>query len=164
MAEKESKPAVPSKEKSKEKAKPKAEYASAEEVKELSGAVSSLIDIVKELGEKMKAPTVPQTPEEIKYEGEVTKASVNRQENVPREWTEKAREILGDALDHCEVFYPKGGGTLFTMVIKKEFSNANQDYIERYKEDRRTKEIGNEGIEGVEQWCKLVSANLKRGK
>ena len=32
------------------------------------------------------------------------------------------------------------------------------------KVDRRSKEIGNEGIEGVEQWCKLVAQNLKRPK
>ena len=57
---------------------------------------------------------------------------------------------------------PKGGGTLFTVVIKPEFSNAAPEYLERYKADRRTKEIGSEGLSGVETWCKLIRANLKR--
>lgn len=143
--------------------KPKVEaaYASAQEVKELSGAVSELIDMVRGLADKSKAPTVPQSAEEVKQEAEVTKAGPVK-ELVNPAWIEKAKEIIGEAVDHCEVFYPRSGGTIFTVVIKKELSNAPVDYLERYKEDRRSREIGNEGIDGVEAWCKLIRDNLKR--
>jgi hypothetical protein len=142
---------------------PKVEYASADEVKELSSAVSGLVDIVTKLAQDIATPPKPQTVEEIKHEAEVTKASPAK-ETVNSAWVEKATEIVGESLDHCEVFYPKNGGTIFTLVIKESHSNAAKDYLERYKTDRRSKEIGNEGIEGVEAWCKLVRDNLKRGK
>lgn len=106
------------------------------------------------------APAVPETA----IEKEIRKAAPDDINPVNPAWTEKAEEVLGEALERCEVFYPKRGGTIFTLVIKPAFSNASVEYMERTKSDRRSKEIGNEGIEGVEQWCKLVAANLKRAK
>lgn len=148
------------------KKKPAPQYASASEVKELSGAVGELMDMVKGLAtsiqERDSAPKV-QTAEEVKHDAAVTKAGPEISTVNPA-WVEKASEILGDALDHCEVFYPKHGGTIFTVVIKQDQSNAPVDYLTWYKADRRSKEIGNEGIDGVEQWCKLVRDNLKRGR
>ena len=94
-------------------------------------------------------------------EKEVTKATANAVV-VPPEWKEKADEILGDAVDHYELFYPRKGGQIFTVVIKKDKSNAPKDYLAFYKEDRRSKDIGTEGIEGVEMWAKLVKQNLGR--
>lgn len=91
----------------------------------------------------------------------ITKAGPNDAPINPV-WEEKAREIIGDALDHCEVAYLRNGGVIFTIVIKDEFSNAGKDYLARMGSDRRSKEVGSEGIEGVENWCKLVKANLAR--
>ncbi len=154
---------VPSKPKNTSKPKPEPKYASAADLAELSKGMSDLVGIVGELAEKLKSPPAPKSADEVKHDAEVTKAKPNL-ETVNPAWVEKAQELIGEALDHCEVFYPKHGGTLFTLVIKKEFSNAPVDYLERYKSDRRTREIGNEGIEGVENYCKLVAANLKRSK
>lgn len=141
----------------------KVDYASAKEVAELSKGMNDLIGIVATLAEAIKNPPKPKSPEEIKVEAEIVKAAPAK-ESVNSAWVEKATEILGEKLDHCEVIYPKNGGTIFTLVIKLEHSNAAKDYLAFYKVDRRSKEIGNEGIEGVENWCKLVAQNLKREK
>ena len=101
------------------------------------------------------------TPAEAKEASEISKAKPDNAP-IPESWEETAREIVGEALDHCELFQPRGGGTLFTIVIKPEFSNAPKDYLERMKFDRRTKELGSEGIAGVELFSKLVRAHLKR--
>lgn len=139
-------------------------YATADDIKNITDTIASMADAMGKMMDRMNAPAPKVlTPDEVKHETEIKKAAPDIAVVNPA-WVEKANEILGDALDHCEVFYPKHGGTLFTCVIKKEFSNANADYLERYKSDRRTKEIGNEGIEGVEQYCKLIAQNLKRGK
>jgi hypothetical protein len=77
----------------------------------------------------------------------------------------KAREILGDKVEETFVTYPKGGGTMFTISIKKELSNAPKDYLEFYKVDHRTVNLEREefrGEEGVEKWAKLVLANINR--
>lgn len=91
----------------------------------------------------------------------ITKAGPNDAPINPA-WEEKAREIIGEAVDHCEVAYLRNGGVIFTIVVKDEFSNAGKDYLSRMGSDRRSKEVGSEGIEGVENWCKLVKANLAR--
>ena len=122
---------------------------------------NKLTDIISNLATVVSAKTA--TPAEIKENSEISKAKSD-QAPVPSSWEETARDIIGEALDHCELFQPRTGGTLFTVVIKNEFSNAPKEYLERMKADRRTKEIGNEGISGVETWCKLVRANLKRGQ
>ncbi len=75
-------------------------------------------------------------------------------------WKKKAEEMLGDYLEDVQVYYPKSGGLHFTLIIKKEKSNASPSYWTLYKQDRRTKEIGNTGIEGVVKWCELVKRNL----
>lgn len=108
-------------------------------------------------------PSFPQTLAELQKEKEVIKAGPNRYDTNP-DWEEMAREIVGEALDHTELEYAKGGGQKFTLVIKPEFSNAPTDYLERNKVDRRTREIGTEGEAGVRIWCELVRNNLKRPK
>lgn len=139
-------------------------YATEEDLKGITDAMASIADVVGKLYDKVNAePVKPQTPEEVKHVAEVAKAAPDVAVVNPA-WVEKATEIIGDALDHCEVLYPKHGGTIFTLVIKTSASNAQAEYLERHKSDRRSREIGNEGIEGVEQWCKLVKENLKRGK
>lgn len=157
-------PKVPITKKPAAKRRPATQYASAKRVEEIASSVDSVLDILKDFGETMKGlvqakTAIPETKEEKEVKEAVSDAAP-----VNPAWIAKAKEIVGEALDHCEVLYPKHGGVLFTLVIKKEHSNASVDYLERYKVDRRTKEIGNEGIEGVEQWCKLVAGNLKRSK
>ncbi len=122
----------------------------------LTDVIGKLVETVTELKDK---PTVAQvqTPE-----AEEVRKAKHDQAPINPAWEEKAQEIIGEAVDHCEVFYPKQGGTIFTVVIKPEFSNAPKEYIDRMKADRRSREIGPEGISGVEIWCKLIRANLKR--
>lgn len=139
-------------------------YVTQEDLKGVTDVMASIADVVGKLYDKVNAePVKPLTPEETKREVEV-KAAAPDVSLVNPAWQEKAVEIIGEALDHCEVFYPKHGGTIFTLVIKESASNAPIEYLERHKADRRSKEIGNEGIEGVESWCKLVKENLKRGR
>jgi hypothetical protein len=138
--------------------KEKVESVSRDEFNSLSSSVNDLVGLVKQALEK---PATPTTPEEIKAEKEVEKASTNKI-STNDEWEEIAREIIGDAVDHTEVAYLKGGGLNFTVVIKNDKSNAPLDYLERYKQDRRSKEVGAEGEAGVRNWCVLIKNNLKR--
>ena len=132
------------------------EFVTVAQFNQLTDVIGKLVDKVDEISKKEihGEPTKEQT--------EVAKAKYNEAPMNPA-WEEKAREIIGEPMDRCEVFYPKAGGQIFTVVIKSEFSNAPKEYMERMKEDRRSREIGNEGIAGVETWCKLIKANLKRG-
>jgi hypothetical protein len=131
--------------------------------KDVGTLTQSVGDLVALMTAQAQAPAAAPIAVESAIEKEVRKAAPDINPVNPA-WIEKAEEILGEALDHCEVFFPKRGGTIFTLVIQEKFSNASAEYMERTKTDRRSKEIGNEGIEGVEQWCKLVAANLKRPK
>ncbi len=123
---------------------------------QLDDKLSGFLDKVAEL---VKKPDAPETP----HETAVRKAGPAPMQSNP-EWEEKAREILGDALDHTEYVYLKTGGVLFALVIKNDKSNAPAAYLERTGQDRRSKEIGQEGTAGVEAWCLLVSANLKKAR
>jgi len=136
----------------------KPEYATKAELSELTEAVGGLVELL-----KSGVLTRPAAPVETPLDKEVAKAGPNMNPVNP-EWEEKAREIIGDALDHVEVEYLRKGGTIFTIVIKLEKSNAAKDYLAVMKQDRRSREIGNDGIEGVENWCKLVAQNLKRSR
>lgn len=140
----------------KPKAEAKQEFVSVVEFNKLTSVLETLVSTVTELKNR-PVPTVAETKEEV----EIKKAKPDHAP-IPESWEESAREILGEMLDHVELLQPRGGGTLFTVVIKPEFSNAPKEYLERHKLDRRTKEIGNEGISGVEAWCKLVRSNIKK--
>lgn len=134
---------------------PPKEFVTVDQFNDLAGLISKLNDKIDTL------QTKTQTPQESKEDEQIRKAKHDATP-MPESWEETAREIIGEAVDHCEMLQPRSGGTLFTIVIKPEFSNAPKDYLERMKLDRRTKEIGSEGIAGVELFCKLVRANLKR--
>lgn len=148
----------------KAKAKTKApveKYVTIDKFNELQDSIASLVGFVKE-NIKSNADAkalVPDTP----LEKEIKKAG-HGLEPVNSEWDEIAHDIIGEALDHCEVKHLRNGGLIFTLVIKNEFSNAPDNYLAEMKEDRRSKEIGAEGIGGVENWCKLVKQNLARPK
>lgn len=135
----------------------KSQFVTKKEFDELNSSVNRLVDM---LEATMKEKT---TPEATKLEKAVTAAGPNVY-STDEEWDAIAREIIGDeVIDHTEV-ERKGGGLKFTIVIKNEHSNASQEYLERTKSDRRTREVGAEGTEGVMQYCRLVKANLARGK
>lgn len=127
----------------------------------LENSLLSVVDLLKVKSEKTEP--VAKLAEQVAGDKAVTDAKAYQAPINPK-WEEGAKEILGDKLDHCEVDYPLGGGTQFTVVIKPEFSNAPKAYIERYKFDRRTKEIGATGYAGVTEWCNQVKANLANKK
>ena len=131
------------------------QFVTEERFASLENSVSDLVDLIRSQAQAPQAP--PPSPEEK----EITKAGPNKY-TVNPEWEEIAKEIVGPALDHTELDYLKGGGLRFTLVIKNEKSNAPLDYLERYKTDRRSREIGAEGESGVKKWCELVRNNLKK--
>lgn len=95
---------------------------------------------------------------------QVESAGPTARNPVVPEWKEAAEELLGDAMEYCEVDYRKDGGVIFTVVIKAEKSNAPKEYLTRYHRDARSKEVSRTGLEGVTQWCKLIKQNLARKK
>lgn len=144
------------------KGEKKVEFATVEQFNGLESTMKSLVDVVTKLAER-PVSVVSATPEEIKKDKEISSAGPNATP-VNTVFEAKAREILGDQIERCEMLYQKSGGSVFTVVIKKEFSNAPKEYLAMYKEDKRSREIGNEGVDGIEQFCKLISQNLKRGR
>lgn len=158
----------------KPKTAPKQEFVTKEEFNRLENSIGSLIEVVKASVQKTEetataVATVAKEAADAKaaapitpLEKEIIKARPDFVENVNPEWIEHAKEIIGDALDHVEVKTLRTGGLLFTVVIKTEHSNAPENYLKEHKSDRRTKEIGSEGIGGVDAWCKLIKQNLSR--
>lgn len=144
--------------------KPAQQFVTKEEFNELQSSIGDLVGLVKQsMAESAEAKTIAANKvEETPLEKEVTKARPDYVEPVNPEWQDKAEEILGDALDHIEAKHLRTGGLIFTVVIKKEKSNASESYLAEFKTDRRSKEIGAEGIGGVENWCKLIKQNLAR--
>lgn len=144
------------------KRNPPAKFAKAQDVEDLKTQVTDGFAFLTDLIQKGQTTVVGgAATADTAEEKEVKKAAPN-QVVVNPEWDEAAREIIGEAVDHCEEQRLRSGGILFTIVVKKEFSNAPEEYMKMFKEDRRTKEIGQEGFGGVEQWCRLVKANLAR--
>ena len=78
---------------------------------------------------------------------------------VPPTWREMVDKILGPDFD-CEFYQPPQGGQKFSIIVPKEKSNADQQHWKYFSRDKRTKELSNTGITGVEEWCKKVRANL----
>lgn len=132
---------------------------------ETNGAVSRILDLLEAQAKNpgvAAAPAVAETPDVAAVPPtQSAKATPNRV-SVNPEWDEIARDILGPALDHTEVEHEKSGGIKFTIVVAEAYSNADQSYLERMKVDRRTKEVSQDGVGGVEEWCRQVKANLAR--
>lgn len=135
-------------------------FVTKEQFSHLENAVGSLVDLIRSgaLGTPaaVAAPLV-ESPAEKKI-----KEADPKVPHTNPEWEAMAREIIGEAVDHTELAYVKGGGQIFTVVIKAELSNAPKDYLERYKVDRRSKEISAEGEGGVKTWCEQIRNNLNR--
>jgi hypothetical protein len=119
-------------------------------------------NIDKILGLLESRPTAPAVAP-TKEEKAIAEAAPNKYTTNP-EWEKVAEEILGDYLDHTEVEHEKTGGIKFTVVVKIEKSNAGQEYLSITKVDRRTKEVGALGLDGVTEWCKLIRQNLKKSE
>ena len=130
---------------------------------ELENFGSNLIDALSARIDKIAPPAaVPAVADaKTQEEAKIANASPNKY-TVNEEWDEEARKIIGEAVDHTEVVHERNGGIKFTVVIKKEMSNAPESYLQYVKIDRRTKEVGSEGISGVMDWCKLIKQNLSR--
>ncbi len=123
---------------------------------EVNSGFKQIIDLIKQKPEEKAKAEVA--------EKKVDEAAADVGDVNPR-YEARAREVLGSRLERTFVTYPKGGGTLFTIVITKEASNAPKDYMERMKEDRRTVNIEREefrGEDGVGKWATLVLQNLNR--
>ncbi len=124
--------------------------------KEVNEGFDTLIRLIKQKPEEKAKAEVA--------EKKVDEAAADIGDMNPR-YHAKVVEVLGEKVERTFLTYPKGGGTLFTIVIKAEFSNAPKDYLERMKEDRRTVNLEREefrGEDGVERWAKLVRDNLNR--
>lgn len=133
------------------------QFVTVEQFNDLTTVLKQISDSVVELKSR---PTIAATVPKI--EQEIAKARPN-QPLVNVEWEEDARTKIGEALDHCEIENPKNGGTIYTIVIKNEFSNAGKEYLERNKCDRRSCEVSTGGFPAVQNWNKLVALNLKKG-
>lgn len=137
------------------------------EFEALEGGVNRILDL---LEAQAKAPAaIEKSADTAKEPADIASvsqaASAKAKPNhvtVNPEWDEIAREILGAALDHTEVEHERSGGIKFTLVLKLSHSNADTQYLEIVKTDRRTKEVSQEGVAGVEEWCRTVKANLAR--
>lgn len=140
------------------KVAPKAEFVTKKEFDNFANALTDLLKERLPAPGEIPAATVPAVAPE--QERAIAKAGPNAY-ITDEDWDLIAQEILGDAVDHTEV-ERKGGGIKFTVVIRKEKSNASPEYLERHKVDRRTREVGAEGTEGVSAWCKLIKQNLAR--
>ncbi len=144
-------------------------FVTQEQFSGLEKGVSKMTDLLEKLlTEKKDLESVGPGPAgaakvESPAEKAISKAGPNQIPMNP-EWEELAGSIIGEAMERCEIAYLKNGGVIFTVIIKKSHSNAPKDYLEMYKTDRRSKEIGSEGLEGVEAWCKQIKSNLARSK
>lgn len=123
--------------------------------KDFEDAMGTILDKLTSMEDKKV--NAPVSEEEKK----IIEAAPNPVQTNP-EWDKTAREILGEYLDHTEVAHERSGGIKFTIVIKASKSNASAEYMQMAKSDRRTKDVGASGMEGVTEWCKLVRSNLKR--
>ena len=123
---------------------------------EMTDGFKQIVDLIKQKPEEKAKAAV--------QEKKVDEAAADIGDMNPR-YHAKVVEVLGEKVGRTFLTYPKGGGTLFTIVIKDQFSNSPKDYLERMKEDRRTVNIEREefrGEDGVEKWAKLVRDNLNR--
>lgn len=137
------------------------EYVSKEEFdglkSEMNKSFAQIVDLIKKK---------PETVEEVK-KAEVVKAQEKAVEPnnaylepVHPDWLADAKSKLGEALDHCEVMYPKNGNPLYTVVIKNEFSNDSSEHLNFYKTDKRTIPVTN-GFESVKEWNSRIAQNLR---
>ena len=130
----------------------KAEFVTKDQFEGLEKSVLSLVEMVRERITPPAVKAVSITPP-VASEGESDYIEVNPH------WRKVVNEVLGSDFD-CQILYPKSGGIQFTVIVPINKSNAPKEYLERHKTDRRTREIGNRGIEGVKEHCLRIKQNL----
>jgi len=141
-----------------------------EKVEKLSNNVSQLVEILSKKQKEKECHCDDGTCDAHKKKEDnkdVRKEGIADWAEVHPVHDNTARDILGNLVDRTYMKYPKGGGALFTVVIKREFSNAPKDYLERMKEDHRTANLETErfrGEEGAKRWCLLIKQNLSKNK
>ncbi len=125
--------------------------------KEVSSGFEQIINLMKS---KPKTAEEEKKVEAKKAVDKTAEPNNDYLEPVHPEWIADAKLKIGEQLDHCEVDYPKNGFPRYTIVIKKEFSNASKSHLDYYKIDRRTVAVSN-GFETVKTFNSLVAQNLK---
>lgn len=139
-----------------------------ERIEGLEAKVDSLAGSLEKVLELFaKSQEAPKTDKEKVVAAEAKTAEANNAylEPVPPDWVADLKAKLeaikmGEALDHCEIDYPKNGLPRYTIVIKNEFSNASSSHLQYYKVDRRTIPV-EKGFESVKQFNSLVAQNLR---
>ena len=124
---------------------------------EMNKSFGQIIDLIKE---KPKTVEEVKKVEAKKAVDKTAEANDAYLEPVHPDWLADAKAKIGEALDHCEVSYPKNGNPLYTIVIKNDFSNASSSQLQFYKTDKRTIAVTN-GYETVKAYNSLVAQNLK---
>jgi len=124
---------------------------------EMSKSFEQIISLIKE---KPKTVEEVKKVEAKKVVDKTAEANDAYLEPVHPDWTADAKTKIGEALDHCEVDYPKNGNPRYTIVIKNEFSNASSSHLQYYKIDKRTVAVTN-GFETVKAFNSLVAQNLR---
>ncbi len=128
--------------------------------KEKFDEVTSLLEALNKKLEQQVAKK--EEPKETKRTtDEILKDFSEIRDRIPSDWRNIVDELLGADFEAI-IQYPKNGsGFLFKIIVPESKSNAPKDYLEFYKRDVRTKSLtGNEGLEGVKKFCKLVAINL----
>ena len=136
-----------------EKAEPKPKSVSVKQFEEFQTQVTGALSAITEA--LQNRPAVEAAPV-VSEEG-----GPDDQTPIPPSWKKAVATILGPDFA-CEIVQPDAGGTLFKIIVPREKSNAQQMHWEMHTRDVRTKEIGNTGLPGVEEWCKRVRANLQK--
>lgn len=128
--------------------------------KKVEGMEGSLLKIVEMMTKANQTPKEKEVAKVVEAKNKTAEPNNEYLEPVHPEWLSDAKLKIGEALDHCEVDYPKNGNPRYTVVIKKEFSNASSSHLEYYKIDRRTVAVTN-GLESVKTFNSLVAQNLR---
>lgn len=97
--------------------------------------------------EKIQAPVV------------VDNGSYQTPMQVPEKWRAMADAMLGKDFV-IELELPEKGGQKLNVYVPRNKSNAPEEYWEKFKQDKRTRELGNTGIEGVRNWLLRIRKNL----
>lgn len=124
---------------------------------EMNKSFGQIIDLIKEKPKTIEESKKVEAKKAVDKTAEANDAYL---EPVHPDWVKDAQAKIGDAVDHCEVDYPKNGFPRYTVVIKKELSNASSSHLQYYKVDRRTVAVSN-GFETVKAFNSLVAQNLK---
>lgn len=132
--------------------KPEASVPLEAKFNKFQGEVTSALGLIAEQLGKLNSPA----PKVVEDDAGPDK---DQSTPVPPTWRKAVHEILGPDFE-CEFKQPDRGGSIFTVIVPKNKSNANQLHWQNFKSDRRSKELGNTGLDGVKVWCSKIRSNL----